>query len=136
MDERRPGERHVIEQRSNDEEECEAGRDTCESRDCCLDGGDHRNLAWRGADETHSGKALLAPRGRQATRGRDQDKHWQQKSDGSTNENELQNGSAPGGVLAGVATGWRALDGSHFNCSEFLRELARVVADDDDQRVR
>ena len=35
-----------------------------------------------------------------------------------------------------VAVGRRALDGSHLDRTRCLRELARGVADDDDQRVR
>ena len=132
----RPGERHVVEQRSEGEEECEADCDARDRRDHCLHRGDHGNLTWRGADEPHRGEALLAPRGRQPARGRDQDQHRQQERDGSAGQDELQNGSAPDGVLAGVAAGRRALDGSDLDRTRCLRELARGVADDDDQRVR
>ena len=136
LGEGRSGERHVVEQRSEDEEECEADCDARDRRDHCLHRGDHRNLTRRGADEPHRGEALLAPRGRQPARGRDQDQHRQQERDGSAGQNELQNGSAPDGVLAGVAVGRRALDGSDLDRTRCLRELARGVADDDDQRVR
>ena len=136
LGERRSGERHVVEQRSEDEEECEADCDARDRRDHCLHRGDHRNLTRRGADEPHGGEALLAPRGRQPARRRDQDQHWQQERDGSAGQDELQNGSAPDGVLAGVAAGRRALDGSDLDRTRCLRELAGGVADDDDQRVR
>ena len=132
----RSGERHVVEQRSEGEEECEADCDARDRRDHCLHRGDHRNLTRRGADEAHRGEALLAPRGRQSAGGRDQDQHGQQERDGSAGQDELQNGSAPDGALAGVAVGRRALDGSDFDRTRCLRELARGVADDDDQRVR
>ena len=132
----RSGERHVVEQRSEDEEECEADGDARDRRDHCLHRGDHRNLTRRGADEPHRGEALLAPRGRQPARGRDQDQHRQHERDGSAGQNELQDGSAPDGALAGVAAGQRALDGSDLDRTRCLRELARGVADDDDQRVR
>ena len=136
LSEGRSGERHVVEQRPEDEEECEADCDARDRRDHCLHRGDHRNLTRRGADEPHRGEALLAPRGRQPARGRDQDQHRQQERDGSAGQDELQNGSAPDGVLAGVAVGRRALDGADFDRTRCLRELARGVADDDDQRVR
>ena len=136
LSEGRSGERHVVEQRSEDEEECEADCDARERRDHRLHRGDHRNLTRRGADEPHGGEALLAPRGRQPARGRDQDEHRQQEGDGSASQDPLQNGSAPDGVLAGVAVGRRALDGSDLDRTRCLRELARGVADDDDQRVR
>src|ERR1035438_102594 len=84
---------------------------------------------WRGADEPHRSEALLAPRRRQPARGSDQDQNWQQQGDGSSSQNELQNGSTPGFVLTLVAVGRRALNVPHFNRSVGLRELMRAVAD-------
>ena len=107
----RSGERHVVEQRPEDEEEREPGGDARDRRDHCLYRGDHRNLPRCGADEAHRGEALLAPRGQQPARGRDQDQHRQQERDGPASQDELQNGSAPEGALAGVAISRRALDG-------------------------
>ena len=132
----RSGERHVVEQRSEGEEEGEADCDARQRRHHCLDRGDHGDLTRRGADEPHGGEALLAPRRRQPAGRRDQDEHRQQEADGSAGQDPLQNGSAPDGVLAGVTVGRRALDGSHLDRTRCPRELARGVADDDDQRVR
>ena len=115
MSEGRPGERHVVEQRPEDEEEREADCDARDRRDHCFHRRDHRNLMRRGANEPHRGEALLTPRGRQPAGGRDKDQHWQQERDGSAGQDELQNGSANGGVLAGVAAGRRALDGSDLD---------------------
>ena len=129
----RSGERHVVEQRPEGEEECEADGDAHERRHHCLYRGDHRNLTRRRADEPHGGESLLAPRRRQPARRRDQDEHRQQQEDGSASQDPLQNGSAPDGVLAGVAVGRRALDGSYLDRTRCPRELARGVADDDDR---
>ena len=132
----RSGERHVVEQRPEDEEEREPGGDARDRRDHCLYRGDHRNLPRCGADEAHRGEALLAPRGRQPARGRDQDQHRQQERDGPASQDELQNGSAPEGALAGVAISRRAPDGPDLGRTRHPGELARGVPDDDDQRVR
>ena len=115
----RSGERHVVEQRSEDEEECEADCDARERRDHCLHRGDHRNLTRRGADKPHRGEALLTPRGRQPARRRDQDEHRQQEEDGSAGQDPLQNRSAPDGVLA-VRSSWPA-------CVGWLRPRPRQV---------
>ena len=115
MSEGRTGERHVVEQRSEDEEESEADGDARHRRHHGLYGGDHRNLTWRGADKAHGGKALLAPCGREPACRRDQDQHRQQESNGSGGQYELQNGSAPDDVLAGEAVGRCALDGGDLD---------------------
>ena len=132
----RSGERHVVEQRSEGEEEPEADGDAYERRDHCLDRGDHRDLTRRRADKPHGGEAFLAPRRRQPARRRDQDEHRQQEEHGSASQDPLQNGSAPDGVLAGVAVGRRALDGPDLDRTRCHRELVGGVADDDDERVR
>ena len=87
----------------------------------------------RGADQAHGGEALLAPRCRQPAGCRDQDQHRQQERDGSADQDELQNGSAPDGVLAGVAVGRRALDGADLDRTGSVRELVGGAADDDDR---
>ena len=132
----RSRERHVVEQRSEGEEERETDGDARQRRHHRLHRGDHRNLTRRGTDEPHGGEALLAPRRRQPARRGDQDEHRQQEDDGSAGQDPLQIGSAPHGVLAGVAVGGGALDGSHLDRTRCPRELTRGMADDDDQRVR
>ena len=89
--------RHVVEQRSEDEEECEAGGDACERRDDRLDRRDHRNLTRRRADEPHGGEAFVAPRRRQPSRRRDQDEHRQQEEHGSASQIHCRSGPLPMG---------------------------------------
>ena len=95
----RTGERDVVEQRPEHEEEGETDCHARSGRDHCLHGRDHRNLMRRGADEAHGGEALLSPRGRQPAGGGDQDEHRQQERDGSADQDPLQNRSAPDDVL-------------------------------------
>ena len=133
---RRSSEGDVVEQRPEQEEEGEPEPHSGDGRNRRLDRGDDRDLTRRGADETHRREALLPPGGGQPARRRDQDEHGQQERDGSTGQNELQHGSAPDAVLAGVAVSWRALDASDLDRPWDLRELARLVTDHDDQRVR
>ena len=48
-----------------EEEQAEAGRHARDGGDGRLDGGDHRDLSRRGADQAYRGEPLLPPRGRQ-----------------------------------------------------------------------
>ena len=63
VSEGRSGERHVVEQRSEDEEECEADCDASDRGDHCFHRRHDGNLMWRCADQAHRGEALLAPGG-------------------------------------------------------------------------
>ena len=69
LGEGRSRERHVVEQRSKDEEECEADCDARNRRGHCLHRGERGDLSRRGADEAHGGVALLASRRRQSAHG-------------------------------------------------------------------
>ena len=60
---RGPGERHVVEQRSDCEEESETEDDSGEGGDDRFDGRNRRDLARSGADQPHRGEALFAPDG-------------------------------------------------------------------------
>ena len=132
---RRTGEGDVVEEWSKEKEHDEAKRHSGNGRNCRLHGRDHRDLPRGGTYEAHGGEALLSPGGGQPAGGGDQDEHRQEQGDRSDGQDPLQHHRTPHTTLAGIATGRRVLDASDLDRTWVLRELVRVVTDDDDQRV-
>ena len=132
---RRAREGDAVEQRSEEKEQDETEQHSSEGRHRRLHGRNHRDLPRRGTYEPHGGEALLSPGGGQPTGGRYQDEHGQQQGDRSNGQDPLQGERAASAALTGIATGRRLLDASDFDRPGDKRELVRVVADDDDQRV-
>ena len=133
---RGPGERHVVQQWSDCEEESETEDDSGEGGDDRFDGRNRRDLARSGADQPHRGEALFAPDGRQSARRRNQDQNRQHERHGPADQDEFQNWPAPDHALAAIAIRQAAVDRPDLDGSRLLRELADAVTDDDDQRVR
>ena len=122
----RSGERHVIEQRSEGEEECEADGNAREPprpppprRPQKSDAAWRRRAASR-RSAPHAAPPTAGSRSRSGS-------VPEQEGDGSAGQNELQNRSAPDGVLTGVAVGRCALDGSDLDRRQVPFESWRAV---------
>jgi hypothetical protein len=134
--ERRAGEGNPGERVAEQEEQAEAGGGAGDGGDGRLDGGDHRDLPGRRADQAHRGETLLAAGGGEPGCRADEDEQREQQRGRHDGEDEVQARGVDAGRAVVAVAGQDVPDAGDLFGARQVRELVGGVTDDDDEGVR